>query len=286
MANEKPFKRYYLVPIPIGLIISLFVWLISTIGGDSAGTHLNNGYSALQSGNYSQAIVEYDKVLELEPDSKGAYMNRAIAHLAVGNYDNAIADSNRALEFFPEKASVFYHRGIAYSAIDEDDKALDDFDEAIRLDPTYADAYFNRGIIRVENEYFDDAVADFSKAIEYTPEIFFGPESTPDLENEYRRVNISDFNFNQSPFGANLPMLYICRGFSYFKEANFEPAILDFNKAIQLDPYLSKAYFYRGITYLGQWEIERAINDFELVVELGNDPEIVKEAEEILNDLQ
>ena len=284
--DKKPFRRYYLIPIPIGLIMSLCVYLITTIQGDKPGSHLNNAFSALQSGNYTQAIVEYDKVLELDPESKGAYLNRAIAHLALGHYDRAIADSNKALEYFPEKASVFYHRGIAFSEIDEDEKSLDDLSEAIRLDPTYVDAYFNRGIIHLENEDFDFAVADFSKAIENTPEMFFGPEITPDFENNNRRLNISNFNFNPSPFGVDLPMLYVCRGFSYYKEANFKLAILDFDKAIQLDPYLSQAYYYRGYTYLSEWEMEKAVNDFELVIKLDNDPELVKDVEEILNDLQ
>ncbi|MGB3218650.1 MAG: tetratricopeptide repeat protein [Anaerolineae bacterium] len=284
--QKKSNVKYYLIPIPVGLIILLFVWLISLVGNGSAGTHLNNAYASLQSGNYSQAITEYNKVLELEPDSRGAYLNRAIAYLAVGDYDKAIEDSDRAAEYFPEKASVFLHRGIAYSAVGEIDRAILDYDKAIQLDSNLAEAYFNRGLSYQELGYLDKALSDFDKAIEHAPELFFDIETTPDLDNGYRQLQILEYNSNPIHFGVDLPLTYVCRGLVHFQKSNFEQALSDFDKAIQLDPYLSKAYYYRGITSLAQGNIDDAIRKFEIVVELGNDPDIMNDAETYLNDLQ
>jgi tetratricopeptide (TPR) repeat protein len=286
LERKKSNFRYYLIPIPIGLIGYLITLIFSFASKGSPGTHLNNAYAFMQSGDYSQAIEEYNIVLELDPDSKGAYLNRAIAYLAIGDYNDAILDSNKALEYFPHKASVYLHRGIAYLAIENEDKALADFNEAIRLEPEYADAYYNRGFFHLEHNNYDDSITDFSKAIENTKEIFIDSGTTTDIVIECSRPRIQSYSIKISPFSSDLPMLYVFRGFAFLQITNFENANLDFDKAIQLNPCLSQAYYYRGMTNLSQWNINEAIIDFELIVELNNNPEIVEEVRNILFEIQ
>jgi tetratricopeptide (TPR) repeat protein len=60
---------------------------------------------------------------------------------------------------------------------------------------------------------------------------------------------------------------YANRGFNFFKKGQFENAISDFNKAIELDPGVTLCYFARGQIYLEKKQIDKAITDFNKTIE-------------------
>ena len=62
-----------------------------------------------------------------------------------GNYQEAIVDYNRAVELNPLDADIFYNRGMAKYYLEDNQGAVADFTKAIELDPLNADAYDMRG---------------------------------------------------------------------------------------------------------------------------------------------
>ena len=62
---------------------------------------------------------------------------------------------------------------------------------------------------------------------------------------------------------------YANRGFKFFRKGQFEKAISDFNKAIELDPGVTLCYFARGQIYLENKQIDKAISDFNKTIELN-----------------
>lgn len=62
---------------------------------------------------------------------------------------------------------------------------------------------------------------------------------------------------------------YHGRGFSYFAKNQYELAITDFSKAIELDSNYMVAYYNRGVAYFDLGQNERAITDFTKAMELG-----------------
>jgi tetratricopeptide (TPR) repeat protein len=56
---------------------------------------------------------------------------------------------------------------------------------------------------------------------------------------------------------------FYARGVAYHKLANYDLAIVDFDKAIQLNPKRSEAYFYRGKAFYDKGDDNRAIADFD-----------------------
>ena len=53
-------------------------------------------------GRYEEAIVSYDKALEIKPDLHEAWYNRGIALGNLGRLEEAIASYDKALEFKPD----------------------------------------------------------------------------------------------------------------------------------------------------------------------------------------
>ena len=65
-------------------------------------------------------------------------------------------------------------------------------------------------------------------------------------------------------------MAYRTRGSAYSKRHQYEEAIADFNKAIELNPRLVTAYLERGRTYMsGKGQLDQAISDFSKTIELN-----------------
>ena len=102
----------------------------------------------------------------LDTDS---YLNRGVAYGKKGLYDQAIVDFNKAVELNPRDATAYYNRGISYGKKGQYDQAIVDFNKAIELDPRDAAAYYNRGISYEKRGQHDRAILDFTKAIEINP---------------------------------------------------------------------------------------------------------------------
>jgi tetratricopeptide (TPR) repeat protein len=62
---------------------------------------------------------------------------------------------------------------------------------------------------------------------------------------------------------------YHTLGFSYFDKGEYDMAIADFSKAINLDPEFLLAYYNRGVAYFDKHEYDLAIADFSRAMELG-----------------
>ena len=64
---------------------------------------------------------------------------------------------------------------------------------------------------------------------------------------------------------------YGSRGYAYYAKGEFDRAIVDCNKAIELKPNFAEAYNNRGLVYLAEGELELAINDMDKAIESNPD---------------
>lgn len=92
--------------------------------------------------------------------------------------------------------------------------------------------------------------------------------------------NIPEFFFIGFLF-LNIPSVfaetaekYLDQGNDAYKQGNYDQAIHDFTKAIDINPNLAKAYDNRGAAYAKEGSLNRAIDDFTLAI--ANDPKDVK----------
>ena len=67
----------------------------------------------------------------------------------------------------------------------------------------------------------------------------------------------------------NLAVTYNNRGVAYHELKQYERAIEDFSKAIELNPNLADGYYNRGFTYHELKQYERAIEDYNKAIELN-----------------
>jgi TonB family protein len=127
--------------------------------------------------------------------------------------------------------------------------------------------------------------------------------STPQPKIEASPVPVKkepDFSFYQNRANANFVMgeydtaitdynraielnpkeaaVYFSRGLAHFNKQSYTPAIADFDKVIELDPKEAMAYFKRGNALEKTGNFERALTDYQKAVELDPDNEPAKAA--------
>ena len=100
---------------------------------DFAIAYYNQGNAKADSDEYSEAIADYDRAIELKSDFAKAYNNRGDVNQILKRHSEAIADFDRAIELKPNYVRAYYNRGQAYASLKEKEKARQDFSKARKL---------------------------------------------------------------------------------------------------------------------------------------------------------
>ena len=88
-------------------------------------------------------------VLSKDENKFYSLFNKGIELFNEGNYTMAIKNYNKAIELNPDYNEVYLHRSRAYLYDLKFDESLADCDKAIALEPLYKEAFSNRGFVRL-----------------------------------------------------------------------------------------------------------------------------------------
>ena len=125
----------------------------------------NRAQDKFELANYEEAILDYNKALELSPiEICRVYSLRGNAKRNLGDLDGAISDQNKALDFDPLYADGYFNRGIAKFKKRDFDGAIEDYSQVLKINPKDSDAFFNRANVKKEIGDMKDACEDWRKA--------------------------------------------------------------------------------------------------------------------------
>ena len=229
------------------------------------------GYNSDEIGEYDNAILYYQKAIEINPDYAFAYINMGLAYGNKSNYDKAIECYQKAIEINPEYAEAYYKMGVAYVDKGNYDKAIECFQKAIEINPDDADAYYNMGIIYGwEKCSYVKAIEYFQKAIEIDPDdarayknmgLAYGNKSNYDKAIECFQKAI-EINPDDADAYKNM-------GLAYGNKSNYDKAIECFQKAIEINPEYAEAYKNMGLAYVDKGNYNKAIECCKKAIEIN-----------------
>ena len=126
----------------------------------------NRGWAKQEQGDYTGAMEDFTRAIELKPDDTYAYTNRAGVKRELDDYDGAIEDYNQAIKLKPDDANAYLGRGMAKVGLDDHLAAIEDFTTVIKLKPDNPTAYHLRGHSKQDLGQQEAAEIDFQKAKE------------------------------------------------------------------------------------------------------------------------
>lgn len=211
---------------------------------------------------YHQAIADLTKAIDLKPLDPELFFARgncfsqaALVKHSTGSYESAITDYTKAIELNPNNPNYFYSRGICFKNLNKLIEALQDFQKAASLGHPLAvqelqsfpmvDMLTRIGVFTAVENLIGQK--EFQLAL--------------DLTNQF----ITAFQ-NQTPAS-----LYALRGNIFHNAAfekhpvgNYQNAIDDYTKAIELDPSEAATYYLkRGMSHFFCKQFQVAKSDFE-----------------------
>lgn len=187
----------------------------------------------------SYVIESFNAALKENPDYAPGYFCRARFYEHLKLFEKAKDDHDRAVNLSPSFPLGYYLRGKFYNDLEEYNKAIADFTRVIEVDESYAPAFLERGIAYCSIGQFSRAIDDFEVALPAWP--------------KWERY----FDKNLKIFAA-----YLNRGSEKVKKQQYEEALRDLTRAVDLNPKFAEPYFNRGLAYLNLKSFDKAVAEF------------------------
>ncbi|GCC51036.1 hypothetical protein SanaruYs_12560 [Chryseotalea sanaruensis] len=243
---------------------------------------------------WNEALTDFSIHLSFKPDHNEAVFKRAQLHYRLKHYSLAKEDFLNLLSLpVGETSTVFFEQGsfkggvnqiftaqggnkkriynwlgLTETALHEYTRALIFFDSAIRLSPNDPDLYVNKGIAHEKNGEFNKANSAYAKALEINPThglAYFNLQTLSSKLNQTPSTNLLD---SAIAHNSNLPYPYAERGYLYLKNGEYRQALVDYNRAIELNPKEADYYLNRGIIHEKLKQFKEAYNDYSFVIKL------------------
>ena len=272
----------------------------------SKARHNTASYNASLEGNYSLALTEIDKAMEIRTDWEDYYHRGHIYHmqneteLAIADYNYMISNAPRNISTYPWIIMSLVNRGILHGNSGGYESEIADFSQAIEYDlelknlgektPRHYESwelYSNRcsayaAIAEAK------ALEDCGKAADLNPSAYtFYKLAAVHAELDNHKTAIEYYSQVISLDPNDNDALYN-RGKSYFKISEYFQAINDLSAVISRDPNRAGAYYNRARSYAILGDKEIALADINKAISLDNNPfnrVVYQEALELINSL-
>lgn len=233
--------------------------------------YLNRGGIKLQFNQLDEADEDFDRAIEANNKNFTAYMAKGYLKHLQKNYDGAIKYYDEVIINNPKYAPAYHLRGLSKSDNGKLEEAINDFDIAISNDPKIQNAHNNRGVAKGKLGEHEDAIKDFNKEIE----LGYGSDSTyNNLFNAYLSLEKNEealINLNKA-IDSNPEdyRSYYNRGILKFQKELYKEALEDFNRTIKISTYENPNFYsVRGFTMYALEEYEDAIKNLDKAIDLG-----------------
>lgn len=241
-------------------------------GGFAAKYHSNIGLCNTQKGDYEQAVQSCSRAVAMAKESKSydvlvtALLRRGVAYESLGQVTKATNDMEAILALEPKNAKAKE----AVARLKSSGKATSPKTGTVDLD-AQMEQHKNAGNKHFAAKKFPEAAAAYSAGLA----VF--EQNLANLSNETAKTAAVNLRNN--------------RAFVYIKMTppQFQDAVNDCSKVLQVDNSNAKAFFRRGLGYKGLNKWTDALSDFERAYKLlktANVAAELKTAREMVKTLQ
>jgi tetratricopeptide (TPR) repeat protein len=215
-------------------------------------------------------VVQNEKILDLNTENRTAgkfIITTSDEHLIKEKADSLAQNLTGSMTSVNDIPKLFA-RAIIKDNFQNYNGSLEDYNQIISLKPNFALAYFNRANTRYT------IVSLLNSLNNYNDVIYVNDDKSNKTSHPSKIVNQ---NFDEAIADYNKCIqLDPAFSYAYFDLANirifskdYPAAITDFSKAIELDAKFAEAYYNRGLTYIYIQEKEKGCYDLSKAGELG-----------------
>ena len=234
-------------------ILTILLLLTITRGYSQTFDELcNNGAQFIQAQNYTKATEAFESALsKASSNREKVYAHSLLAHTGqlCGEDKKALEHCNSALALAPGNKLLLLLRANIYTALDSLDKALEDCNYIIARDIMNSDAIYCRALIYTRTAP-EKAMNDFNRLLDINPDDDRAKLGMIMLYQSTGRYNealsLATILIEEKPDKTEF---YISRSNIEQELEQYELAIIDVEKAIELQPGNANHYILLAILY-------------------------------------
>ena len=120
------------------------IWIIwRELDDENADTLMDKGIRDMSLQRYDQALITFNKVVEIAPTYAEGWNKRATLLFLMGDYVGSVADIKRTVALEPRHFGAGSGLGLIYIHLDNDAAALRAFEQALEVNPHLPGARHN-----------------------------------------------------------------------------------------------------------------------------------------------
>ncbi len=265
---------------------------------------LDKAYSLTELDYIEEALIAYDKALELEPRNARSWARKARALRIMGEYAEALASVNRSLEIHPQfgwgwivkgqilermghferalaaheisaeikpgDVRVWYNQACALFSLGRWDDALNHLDHALSIDPHHESSWAKRGQILRYQGHFLQGLNAYNRALELNPSFSWAWNGKGLCLKALKRLDEAYEAFQHAAYHQNDDVwIWYNQAETLFELGRYEEAV-DSAKAatkVQFDHFYSWAKIGQIYRYLDRYE--DALKAYEQAIALN-----------------
>lgn len=242
---------------------------------------------------WTKALTDYNALIDLAPKNKEALYFRGIIRYRLSQFEPAIEDFHEVLilpdaetqtAFFKiqqgntgvsgistlsgMKADIWNNIGLCYHALDQTNMAIDAYNQGIEIEPCLLDLFINRALSFEKSDNTKLAIKDYQHVLSIEPNhsiahynlIKLQPYEKPD-----NHLNSLNQYIEQNPHMAHG---YAERGFLFYESLDYNSALNDFEKAVEIDSENIDYLFNLALVNEKLKKIEKSERLFDQVISM------------------
>jgi tetratricopeptide (TPR) repeat protein/S1-C subfamily serine protease len=222
-----------------------------------------------QAKEYQNAIADFTKAIALQPDYADAYRFRGTAYSELKDLQRAIADFKKATELYtakitrdPQNPELFLNRSIARWALQDNAGALQDAQKAEQL---FRDQGATAGSVGMQlAQNLQKAIGGKSSTQRSSSRT---PEESTSSSKPANQSAIATGSEGRTSSSGDIDS-GLKQGEARFNAGDYQGAVTVYSRVIAQQPTSLKAYAGRAQAYVKLQNFQAAINDVEKIIEL------------------
>jgi len=234
---------------------------------------LNNLGLALQNlQRWDEALINYDKAIFLSPDNPDAHSNRGISLHNLHRWDEALISYDKAISLNPDDAVAYYNRGDTLRLLKRQEEAVESYDRAIALNPNFVEALSNRGVALTDVKRLEAAVKSYDRAIALNPNFAEVYSNRGNALRKLKRQEEAVESYDRAiALNPNFVDAYSNRGVALKNLNRLDEALESYDRAIALNPNYAGAYSNRGNALTDLKRLDEALESYDCAIALNPD---------------
>ncbi|MBW4582177.1 MAG: tetratricopeptide repeat protein [Tildeniella nuda ZEHNDER 1965/U140] len=248
---------------------------------------LNRGDALFRLGRYADAITSYDQAVAIKPDFHTAWKNRGDALLSLERHEDAIASYDRAVAIKPGLHEAWNSRGVALDGLGRYEDAITSYDCAVAIQPDNHKAWYNRGNALGKLRRDKDALASYDRAVAIKPDdhgAWCGRGiALFSLERAEESIDSYDRAVAIKP---DYHEAWSNRGDALENLRRYEEAVASYDRAVAIQPNYYKGWIMRGAALVSLMRLEDAVASLDQALAINPELHLIQGIQKLRLDME